>query len=577
MPMSGERRWVELTWQELVDRLHALLKERPLGTEAGQDEAIQLAHELQVHQVELEMQNRELVESRGALEESRARYGDLFHHAPVGYVALDVRGSIREINVVALAMLQAPRELLVGLPFGAAAKLRDRPAFLALLRASAQDPRPQSADLDVEPDGSLAVMEVTVKADLGPGGGRKGYLLTMVDVTPRRRAEEERAALVQERYARAEADAANRMKDQFLGIVSHELRTPLNAIVGWSQVLRDRPSEAGVVGRGIDSIHRNARVLSRIVDDILDVSRIVNGKLQIEKKPIDLAEVVQSALEGVRAAAESKRITLRDRVARGCVVQGDAMRLGQVVSNLLSNALKFTGEGGTIEASLACGDEARLTVQDDGCGIDVADLPHIFESFRQADASSVRSNTGLGLGLAIARHLVEAHGGTIEASSEGRGLGALFTVHLPQVEAPAATAPESGATRSIAGVKVLYVDDAADALETLHLQLQPLGAEVRTANSVDEAMPIVDSFAPQIIVTDVAMPKRDGYELLRAVRQLTPPQSGTPVIALTAYARAEDATHAVQAGFDGHLGKPVDPKKLASMISSIVRREDRPA
>ena len=571
--MSRDNRWVELTWEELVDRLHVLLKEQPFPLDPGQDDAVQLAHELQVHQVELEMQNRQLREARGALEASRARYGDLFHNAPVGYATLDVRGNIVEINLAASAMLQAPREILVGVPFGAAAKLRERSAFQALLRSSARDPRPQSADLEFKPGGTPAIMDVVVKADLGPLGQRMGFLLTMIDVTLRRRAEEERAALAGERYARAEADAANHMKDQFLGIVSHELRTPLNAIVGWSQVLTERQNEPGVVGRGIDSIHRNARVLSRIVDDILDVSRIVSGKLQIEKKPIDLADVVQGALEGVRRAAEDKRIALRERVGRGCVVQGDAMRLGQVISNLLSNAIKFTAEGGTIEASLtASGDGALVAVQDDGCGIDVADLPHIFESFRQADASSVRSNPGLGLGLAIARHLVEAHGGTIDASSEGRGHGSLFTVHLPLLHAPAVSAPESGAARSIAGVKVLYVDDAADALETLHLQLQPLGAEVRTATSVDEAMTIVDAFAPQVIVTDVAMPQRDGYELLRAVRQLAPPQASTPVIALTAYARAEDASHAVEAGFAGHLGKPVDPMKLASMISSVVRR-----
>jgi CheY-like chemotaxis protein len=296
-------------------------------------------------------------------------------------------------------------------------------------------------------------------------------------------------------------------------------------------------------------------------------------------KKANLEEIVRGVLEQARTAVDAKRITLRASIAPDCGVSADAQRMQQVVSNVLWNAIKFTGEGGSVDVTLERRDGAfRLTVSDNGCGIEGADLPHIFEHFRQADSSTTRSHSGLGLGLAIARHIVEAHGGKIEARSEGRGQGATFTVDLPGRPFSGPPPPRQRplgahalrAQGSVTGTRVLCVDDEHDALELAALMLGSLGAEVRTARSVDEAIDLLPSFTPDVIVSDLAMPERDGFDLIQYVRALQPPASEIPAIALTAYASAYDVDRALRAGFTRHVAKPVDAEELASIISALV-------
>jgi signal transduction histidine kinase len=563
----------ELSWSQLVQRLRTL--------EDRNAEEERVVHDLHVHQVELEMQNRELREAQQRLEASRARYAELYDQAPIGYLTLDESATIVEINLTGALLLGRERENLIGAPFVATAGVRNPGAFFAHLRECASG-RASTADIEIAtPKGPLAV-QLTTKANIGAGGRVHGCRMSMSDVTERRRSESEKLALLEnERRARAEADTANQMKDQFLGIVSHELRTPLNAILGWTQILGARSGEPDLFPRGLAVMQRNGELLARIVDDILDVSRIVSGKLRIVMKKIALDETVTSALEQARAAAESKRITMRSNIAPNCKVTGDAQRLQQVVSNLLSNAIKFTKDEGHVDVTLERnGNGFRITVRDDGCGIDPGDLPHVFEHFRQSDSSTTRTHAGLGLGLAIAHHIVEAHGGTIEGESYGRGRGATFTVTLPSRPysippsgtdaAGAAVRSEAREQGSVAGIRVLWVDDEKDGLEVAALMLGTLGAEVRTATSVDEAIGTLSSFMPDVIVSDIAMPDQDGYDLIRHVRALPPPASELPAIAVTAYARADDADRAVRAGFTCHLAKPVDAEVLADVISTLV-------
>jgi CheY-like chemotaxis protein/anti-sigma regulatory factor (Ser/Thr protein kinase) len=289
-----------------------------------------------------------------------------------------------------------------------------------------------------------------------------------------------------------------------------------------------------------------------------------------------VADVVQSAIEEVRASAHAKGIELRQHLTPGCIILADTQRIQQVVSNLLSNALKFTSPGGRVDILVERLErDIRLTVHDDGCGIAPRDLPHIFEHFRQADSSTTRARSGLGLGLAIARHIVQAHAGTIVARSEGLGCGTTLTVHVPAhlgspSSPPPATDPQLG-TESVVGVKVLCVDDQAEALELTALMLAARGAVVRTASSVDEAIAVMYEFVPDVLVSDVAMPGQSGYDLIECVGQLPEPLSTTPAIALTAYARSDDAQHALRRGFSCHVGKPVNADRLAEVIARLAK------
>jgi len=384
-----------------------------------------------------------------------------------------------------------------------------------------------------------------------------------------------------ERRARIEAEQANRAKDEFLGIVSHELRTPLNAILGWAHLLKSGSTPPAALSKGLDVITRNATAQTKIVEDILDVSRIISGKLRLELRPTDPEAVARAALEVVRPAAEFKKIELELRV-EGAIPQiaSDPDRLQQVIWNLLSNAVKFTPRGGRVELLITRVDgEVRIEVSDTGAGIEPSFLPYIFERFRQADSSTSRRHGGLGLGLAIVRHLVELHGGAVRVESEGleRGTRIIVTLPVPPAEEDSSSGPGSAAARldtpqlSLRGLRVLVVDDEPDARELMREILSAYGAVVHAASSGDEAVSALEALRPDVLVSDIGMPGEDGFELLRRVRALPSPYARIPAIALTAYAGEVNVRKSELSGFQGHLSKPVDPTVLVSTIASVGR------
>ena len=402
-----------------------------------------------------------------------------------------------------------------------------------------------------------------------------------------RRDADERARLLEaERRARVELERVSLMKDEFLATLSHELRTPLNAVLGWADILLARGGEDPDARRGLETIARNARAQAQLIDDLLDMNRIVSGKLRLDVQRVDLGAVVEAALDSVRPSAQARGLHVRADVDRSLApVWGDPNRLQQIVWNLLSNAVKFTPRGGHVDVSVRPVDgRAEVVVADDGAGIPPDFLPHVFERFRQADSSTTRKFGGLGLGLSIVKHLVELHGGTITADSAGRELGATFTITLPLRDAadlpPArerkAARTSTPADRPLAGATVLVVDDEADARDMLDTVLTGVGATVITAASAAEALAALASARPDIIVADIGMPTHDGYELMNDVRALPAAAGGRiPAIAVTAFARPEDRTRALTAGFQIHVSKPIEPQELIATIQIIVGRPGR--
>jgi signal transduction histidine kinase/ActR/RegA family two-component response regulator len=396
-----------------------------------------------------------------------------------------------------------------------------------------------------------------------------------------------------ERAAREEAERASRTKDEFLATLSHELRTPLNAVLGWAHLLRNSPGLSHDAMNGLTVIERNARAQAQIIEDLLDMSSIISGKVRLDMRRLDLAAVINATVETIRPSAQAKGIALEmtlDPLAGPAT--GDPNRLQQVCWNLLANAVKFTPAGGRIKVALARVDShLQIEVGDDGEGIDPAFLPHVFDRFRQADPSSTRRHGGLGLGLSICKQLIELHGGSIAAKSAGKGLGSTFRVmlpvtatfedaHEPQVSrehtARATDLPalENALNRDLSGIKVLVVDDEADAGSLIQRLLQDCSATVTTASSAVEAIKMLMHEAPDVLISDIGMPAEDGYGLIRRVRALSERHATIPAIALTAYARMEDRAKAMQAGFQTHLSKPVDPGELVAMVQSLVRRPD---
>jgi hypothetical protein len=381
-----------------------------------------------------------------------------------------------------------------------------------------------------------------------------------------------------ERAARAEAHAANRAKDHFLATLSHELRTPLNAVLGWLRMLRNPRLDEAQKVHAVDVIERNARLQAQLINDLLDVSRIIAGKLEMERYPLDLVPVVQDAVEGIRGDVEAKALTLSVSLdpATGEVL-GEPMRLQQVVANLLSNAVKFTPPQGRVEVRLSReGVNARLSVADSGEGIEPRMLPHVFEPFQQADSTTTRAHQGLGLGLAIVRQLVEAHGGRARVESGGRGQGTTFVVELPIIAlresrtgaGPVSREGSGGAVR-LDGVRVLVVDDHGDARELLAVVLRERGAEVLLAAGVAEALEVLAGSSVDVLVSDLAMPGADGYALIEAVRATR--GAAMPAVALTAYAGREVRERAIAAGFTAHATKPVNTEDLIELIRKLPR------
>ena len=401
------------------------------------------------------------------------------------------------------------------------------------------------------------------------------------DVQARRLAEAQQHA-EREQVARAQAEEASRLKDDFLATVSHELRTPLTALLGYAQLLQMRRRDEAYVARTVEKMVRSAKVQAQLVEDLLDISRIVSGKLRIEPQPIDLIGVVQAALDTVRPALETKNLQLQlDLNPEASAITGDANRLQQVVWNLLSNAVKFTPAGGVIHVRLQFDNrDAQLSISDTGPGISAAFLPYVFDRFRQADSASNRAYNGLGLGLAIVRHLVELHGGTVQAASAGENQGATFTVRLPlTTNRPVPTLADDAFSSDVMeyppelrGLRVLLVDDQPDILELLHEILVPCGVIVQLCNTAQQALNVLRDWQPDVLVSDIAMPGEDGYWLIRHVRELAPAQGGTiPAIALTAYVRMEERLRVLAAGFQRYVPKPVEPDELLAVVASLAQ------
>ena len=435
----------------------------------------------------------------------------------------------------------------------------------------------------------LHYMDCAYVPDLAPDGSVRGFYGLISDVTERKHAEEEIARLLsEEQAARTQAEEASRFKDEFLATVSHELRTPLNSMLGWLHLLRLGTLDDESSRSAIEIVHRNAQAQIQLIEDILDVSRIITGKLRLDLRRVDLISVIHAALDIVLPAAEAKGIEIINTFVPGSTfVRGDPNRLQQVAWNLLSNAVKFTPMGGRVAVTLARNDAvAQIAVSDTGQGIDPEFLPHVFERFRQGDASTRRLHTGLGLGLAIVRHLVESHGGSVSAQSAGPGQGATFTVTLPVAAAAAVKEPatsrllqqaaadqNSAFGQSLTGLRVLAVDDEPDAREMLALLLNELGAEIRTCGSAAETLSVLSEWRADVLLADIGMSVQDGYDLIRQVRALPADRGGNvPAVALTAYARAEDHARVLAAGFQIHLPKPVDPHVLASVVARAAGR-----
>ncbi|MGQ4646814.1 PAS domain S-box protein [Lyngbya aestuarii] len=413
---------------------------------------------------------------------------------------------------------------------------------------------------------------------------------TLRDVTANKRAQEELAqSLEREQAARESAEVANRIKDEFLATLSHELRTPLNAMLGWTTMLRSRKFNETTTARALETIERNTKSLAQLIEDVLDVSGIIRGKLNLDVRQLELTPVIQAAIEVVRPAAEAKEIGINfcSESLIG-IVSGDINRLQQVFWNLLSNAVKFTPQKGRVEVRLLLEkSRAQVRVTDTGVGISAEFLPYVFDRFRQADSARTRAYGGLGLGLAIVRHLVELHGGTVHAESLGIGKGATFIVELP-LRAVRLRTPQNGANPlafpdqianpcplSLEELRILVVDDQAEARELLSLILEQYGAQVKTVANASDALVTLQQLKPDVLVSDIGMPGEDGYALIKRVRALSPEQGGKiPAVALTAYARPEDCTAAILAGFHLHVSKPVDPHQLAVVVANLAGRHE---
>jgi PAS domain S-box-containing protein len=455
-------------------------------------------------------------------------------------------------------------------------------------------------------DHAFELMQQSARiAPLVEAGQVIGTITVIEDVTERVTREDRLMKLLaREQAAREEAEAANRAKDEFLATMSHELRTPVNAIYGWAQILRRLGDDPESLARGLAAIERNSKMQSRLIEDILDVSRIITGKFSLDARPVELVSLIEAALEAVRPAADAKRIQLQVALdPQAGPVSGDPQRLQQVIWNLLSNAIKFTAPDGRVTIRLErTGSHAEIKVTDTGQGISAEFLPFVFDRFRQADSTTARRHGGLGLGLAIVRHLVEMHGGTVQAVSAGEGQGATFIVRLPLLAlrrspprsteraatqttmtepAPSAVdamkADNDGIAR-LSGIRVLIVDDEADAREMLSLMLRQYGAEVREAASAQESLMWLKEWRPNVLVSDVGMPDEDGYSLINRIRSLEPEQGrDIPAVALTGYAGAEDRSRLLAEGFQLHFPKPVEIAELASAIASLARQSEQQA
>ena len=581
------------------------------------EELSETLEELQIADEELRLQNEDLVIARAQFSSEREKYEDLFESAPDGYLVTDASGRIIRANKSAAELLLLREKLLFKKPLVSFVANEDRPTFRAHLYEIVKGNSNRTENLDfrfIPRDGKLFYAALSVSATRNQQGKVTELRWMLRDITEikeaaeeirtlnaelDRRVRERTAELVQvsafkdelllrEQQARSEAEAANRSKDEFLAVVSHELRTPLNAILGWAQLIRQNVNSEQRI-HAAEVIERSARAQTRLINDILDVSRVVSGGLPIEKRPLDIAKVIEAAVEEARPAIEAKGLMVNVTLdSTECVVIGDAVRLQQVIGNLLSNSMKFTPRGGRIEVKLeSAGDHCRTIVSDTGYGISAEFLPYVFDRFRQADSQITRQQGGMGLGLAIVKALADLHGGTVEAESAGVGKGATFTITLKRVqveEIPETSKPDAQvvdpATMSdrLAAMWVVVVDDDHDAREMMRAVLEGSGARVTTCGSCEEALGLFNGRStaaltpklPDVLVADIAMPVLDGFDLIRGVRRLEPSRGGEiPAIALTAYADEDTRKRAIKEGYQKHLTKPLVLEDLVTSIAEV--------
>ena len=510
------------------------------------------------------------------MRKSEAKFRAVFDNAFSGILLLDEDMTYLDINPAVCRILARSRDEIVGrrvsafMPPGSPGNQQE------IVRSLNDKGSWQGIFPLLKADGDPVQLQWLISAHSFPGV----RLAIITDITERLRLEEQRDELLtSERLARAVAERANRLKDEFLGTLSHELRSPLNSILLRTEVLRHRIDNREEVERGLLAIERNTRLQAGLISDLLDVSGISSGKLRLEVHPLNLVSTITSALDILAPSIAAKGLTLKTSFDETIgMISGDESRLHQVILNLANNAMKFTPSGGSIEVKLErVGQQAKITVVDSGQGIQPELLPHLFERFRQGDVEANRRHGGLGLGLAITKHLVEMHGGIISASSAGLGKGARFTVLLPLFDSSSysptfSTEKSPSDSARLDEIRVLVVDDDADACAAMEQILESLGAAVRTTLNVADAISELDRFNPQVLVSDLGMPDHDGFELIRKVRAAGYSHQTLPAIAVTALARPEDRRRALLAGYQVHLSKPIDGSELTAVIATLTGR-----
>jgi len=548
---------------------------------------VQVFVELFQKTVQVKQQAAQLAAVNSELSKSEERFRTLCACSPLGIYLADVEGRCTYINPRCQAICGLTLEESLAEIWQREVHPEDRDRVVADWLAWIKEGQEYSNEFRLAGSETVRWINVQSSPMFSDLGKLIGHVGTVRDVTDRKQAEEERSRLIREQVARQEAERANQMKDEFLAILSHELRTPLNAILGWSRLLRSKTFDRDTIEKALETIERNAKSQAQLIEDILDVSRILRGKLNLNKHPIRLESAIKLAIDSLQPLTEEKSIVIELTCSPNVgEVIGDPDRLQQIVWNLLSNAIKFSPQEGKVQVRLeSVGDEAQIEIIDSGIGIAPDFLPYVFDRFRQADSSTTRSYGGLGLGLAIVRHLVEQHGGKVYAENNP-GEGAKFTVALPLAQRNALAADDdwshlNDATEvlpTLANLQLLVVDDDDDTREFLIALLEDEGSVVRSAASVAGALAALESYWPDLLLSDIGMPEADGYELIRRVREMEVLRGGKiPAIALTAYAREEERKQALEAGFQMHLSKPVDINKLIVAIANLTGMLGNPA
>jgi PAS domain S-box-containing protein len=528
---------------------------------------------------------RDVTESK-RIEELRSRLAAVVESADDAIVSKDLNGVISSWNAAAARMFGYTAAEAIGQPITMLfppERLQEEEIILGRIRSGQRIEHYETERL--RKDGTKICVALSVSPIKDAAGNIIGASKIARDITSKKLHEEEREAILEsERAARTEAERASRLKDEFLATLSHELRTPLSAILGWSQLLAAKPDKE-MLSEGLDAITRNARAQTQLIEDLLDMSRIISGKVRLEVQRTDLAPIIDAAVDVVRPSAEAKGIRLRKILDPDAgPVSGDPTRLQQIIWNLLTNAIKFTPKGGKVDILLErVNSHLEITVHDSGIGIKPEFLPAVFDRFRQADSTTSRSYGGLGLGLSIVKHLVELHGGTVRAKSPGEGKGSTFIVSLSMApmrsgekrEHPTAhSAPTLDCREvSLEGIKVLLVDDEADARTLISRFLTECKAEVLAVASADEGLDVIADFAPHVVISDIGMPGKDGYQFIREIREKDATSGRKiPAVALTAFARSEDRTRAMMAGYQVHISKPIEPQELLATVGSLTGR-----